>query len=198
MSDLNAIRADYDAKTTVVYGAYSPAIANPALAAQKFVSPYSFTRMTWLKPSFLWLMERSNWGRKSGQERTLAVRITRAGWDEALSMGVLTSYFPTVHPSPSAWQREFDAAQVHVQWDPERTLRGGDAGYNSIQVGISRHLIERYVAEWIVSITDLTPLVTKIVGLVGAGHADKARTLLPREKHYKVSAPVARRLLIKL
>ena len=35
--------------------------------------------MTWIKPSFLWMMERSNWGRKSGQECVLAVRITRAG-----------------------------------------------------------------------------------------------------------------------
>ncbi|MGW1086997.1 DUF4291 family protein [Streptomyces sp. NPDC002596] len=25
--------------------------------------------MTWIKPSFLWLMHRSNWAQKSGQER---------------------------------------------------------------------------------------------------------------------------------
>jgi hypothetical protein len=77
------IRAYYDAGTIVVYQAYSAEIALPALAAQRFVAPFSFGRMTWIKPSFLWLMERSNWAQKAGQEYVLAVRITRAGWEEA-------------------------------------------------------------------------------------------------------------------
>src|SRR5688572_25858108 len=94
------IRADYNRDTIVVYQAYSDQIADPALKAKKFVSPFSFTRMTWIKPSFLWLMERSNWGKKSGQERTLAVRITRDGWQRALSLGVLTNFEKSVHSSP--------------------------------------------------------------------------------------------------
>ncbi|APA98970.1 RNA helicase [Nocardia seriolae] len=73
------IRADYDRDTIVVYQAYAPAIAEAAVAAQRFVPPFSTNRMTWIKPSFRWLMQRSGWGRKSGQERILAVRITRAG-----------------------------------------------------------------------------------------------------------------------
>lgn len=78
------IRADYDAETIVMYQAYSPAIAIPALRDKRFVAPFSFNRMTWIKPSFLWLMERSNWGQKSGQEHILAVHIKRSGFDEAL------------------------------------------------------------------------------------------------------------------
>ena len=87
---LHEIRADYDRSTIVVYQAYSPAIADPAVAAQRFVEPFSLHRMTWIKPSFLWMMERSNWARKPGQERVLAVRITREGWETALSQAVLT------------------------------------------------------------------------------------------------------------
>lgn len=68
MTKLHEIRADYDADTIVVYQAYAPAIADAALAAQRFVPPFSFSRMTWIKPSFLWLMHRSNWGRKPGQD----------------------------------------------------------------------------------------------------------------------------------
>ena len=83
MSELYEIRATYDTKTITVYQAYNDAIADAALAAQIFVSPFSFHRMTWIKPSCLWLMERSNWGQKPGQERILAVNISRAGWDEA-------------------------------------------------------------------------------------------------------------------
>jgi hypothetical protein len=75
------IRADYDRNTIVIYQAYPPTIADAAVSAGRFVSPFSFYRMTWVKPSFLWLMHRSNWGRKSGQERILAVRMTRVGWE---------------------------------------------------------------------------------------------------------------------
>lgn len=91
MPGLYEIRADYDSSTLVVYQAYPAAIAEPALERQRFVAPFSFERMTWIKPSFLWLMHRSNWGKKRGQERTLAVRIDRAGWEHALALGVLTS-----------------------------------------------------------------------------------------------------------
>src|SRR5687767_4838854 len=97
------IRAKYDANTIVMYQAYAPAIAEPALKAQKFVAPFSFNRMTWIKPSFLWLMHRSNWGRKAGQECILAVHITRAGWEEALKMGVLTTYESSAHRSFKDW-----------------------------------------------------------------------------------------------
>ncbi|MEV0052428.1 DUF4291 family protein [Saccharopolyspora shandongensis] len=79
------IRGEFDARTIVVYQAYSPAVAEPALRANRFVPPFSFNRMTWIKPSFLWLMHRSGWAQKAGQERILAVRITRQGWEEALS-----------------------------------------------------------------------------------------------------------------
>jgi len=47
------IRADYDTRTIVVYQAYSPAVAGAALKAKRFVPPFSFNRMTWIKPSFL-------------------------------------------------------------------------------------------------------------------------------------------------
>ncbi len=45
------IRADYDTDTIVVYQAYAPAIADAALRAGRFVAPFSFHRMTWIKPS---------------------------------------------------------------------------------------------------------------------------------------------------
>ncbi len=57
MAAQREIRAGFDRETLVVYQAYAPAIAGPALAAQRFVPPFSFNRMTWIKPSFLWLME---------------------------------------------------------------------------------------------------------------------------------------------
>src|SRR4028119_1414591 len=106
MSTIDEICAGYGSKTITIYQAYSSSIAYPALQSQRFVPPFSFTRMTWIKPSFLWLMERSNWGQKSGQEVILAVCITRSGWDEALSLGVLTSYAPSGHRNALEWNEE--------------------------------------------------------------------------------------------
>ncbi len=41
--------------------------------------------MTWIKPSFLWMMYRCGWAAKPGQERVLAVRITHEGFAWALT-----------------------------------------------------------------------------------------------------------------
>lgn len=154
--------------------AYSPAIADAALRAGRFVAPFSFHRMTWIKPSFMWLMHRSNWARKPGQERVLAVRITREGWEDTLSQAVLT----TADPAAVA------QAAVHVQWDPERSPRGAALNHYSIQVGIGRHLIRTFNDDWIVSLTDLTPQVRKATALVQTGHATKAQRLFPAERAY--------------
>jgi hypothetical protein len=196
MSAEHEIRADFDRESIVVYQAYSPAIADAALKAGRFVTPFSFQRMTWIKPSFLWLMHRSNWGKKGGQERILAVRVTRTGWEKALSLAVLTSYVPTAFASRDDWADRFATAQVHLQWDPERTLRGAGLPYNSIQVGLSRHVIREYVDEWVVSIEDYTPRVRKIYDLLYGGQADKAKRQLPPERAYPVPAAMSRRLLI--
>ena len=197
MPSPNRIRADFDARSIVTYQAYNDAIADAALSAGRFVPPFSMSRMTWIKPSFLWLMHRSNWGQKANQNRILKVRISRAGWDEALSKSVLTSFEPRAHSDFPSWRQAFERAEVHVQWDPERTLRGADAGCNSIQVGISRALIEKLVSEWTISIEDLTPLARKIHALLQLGQAEKARRLLPGEKEYAVQAQVARRLAME-
>ncbi|KAB8141948.1 DUF4291 domain-containing protein [Chloroflexia bacterium SDU3-3] len=196
MPSTNQIRADYDAQSITIYQAYGSAIAQAALKAQRFVPPFSLSRMTWIKPSFLWLMERSNWGQKSGQEHILAVRITRAGWDAALEQGVLTSFEPAAHGTSQRWQQQFAQAAVHIQWDPERSLRGADMGCGSIQVGLSRHVIQRYVEEWVLEIRDLTPQVRKIHALLRAGQAEKARRLLPPERTYPVAPKIASWLLI--
>lgn len=155
---LRQIRADYDATSITLYQAYAPAVATPAVATGRFVAPFSRGRMTWIKPSFRWLMHRSNWARKPGQERILAVRITREGWERALAQAVLT----TADPAALA------TATVHVQWDPERSLGGAALNHYSIQVGIGRSVIDALVDDWTLAITDLTPQVRRIAELVRA------------------------------
>jgi hypothetical protein len=191
------IRAVYNSRSIVVYQAYRTAIALPALQHQRFVAPFSLNRMTWIKPSFLWLMERSNWGLKPGQEMILAIHITRQGWEEALSHAVLTSYDPRVYRDYEDWRAQFEHALVHVQWDPERTIRGKSLPARSIQVGLSRHIIHQYVNDWIVEIQDYTPLARKIYGLLQAGQEARARGFLPKERVYPLDPPLARRIGIR-
>ena len=141
-------------------------------------------------------MQRSNWGLKSGQERILAVRMKRAGWEKALGCAVLTNYEPAVFRSPADWRQQFDAAVVHLQWDPECSIRGEKLPYYSIQVGLSRHIIHEFAEQWITSIEDFTPRVNKIHALLKSGRADQAKRLLPAEKVYPVSKELSRRMLM--
>ena len=191
------IRARYDDHSIIVYQAYREEIALPAIAQNRFVPPFSLNRMTWIKPSFLWMMERSNWGTNPWQEYILAVRITRQGWEEALAQAVLTSPESGVYRDADEWRTRQKQALVNVQWDPERTIRGASLPYRSIQVGLSRHIIEQYVNEWTLEIRNETPLVRKISALLKAGETGKAKDLLPSERVYPVSAAIARRLGMK-
>ena len=40
--------------------------------------------MSWIKTNFLWMMYRCGWASKKNQERVLAVRITREGFETIL------------------------------------------------------------------------------------------------------------------
>lgn len=194
MVNVREVRADYDADTIVVYQAYGAAIAEPAIAHGRFVSPFSFKRMTWIKPSFLWLMHRSNWGSKNGQDRTLRVRISREGWEKALELGVLTSPDGSVFSDAQKWETDFKAARAHVQWDTERSLRGAALDYQSIQVGLTRHVIQEFVDNWIVQIEDMTATVAKMRRLLKQGKIAEAKRQLPTERTYPVIDRIARRL----
>lgn len=169
------IRARFDARCIVVYQAYNHAIADAALAAQRFVAPFSVTRMTWVKPSFLWMMERCGWATKPNQERVLAVHLLRERFDAALAAAVSTSEANT-------------NAAIRVQWDPERSLRGGKLEHRSLQLGLGRAVASAYATEWISAIEDVTPLVKRIDALRRAGEWEHAARLLPEERVYAAEA----------
>jgi hypothetical protein len=175
------VRADHDTTTIVVYQAFRPEIAEAAVAAQKFVPPFSVGRMTWIKPSFLWMMERCGWATKPGQERVLAVRITRAGWEEALGSARLSDDGTRDAP-------------VVVQWDPERNARGAKLDHRSIQVGLGRGIVRRYVDAWTTEIRDVTPLVSRLRKLRAEHAWDRVTASLPPERPYPLPLAIRRRL----
>jgi hypothetical protein len=177
------IRAVYDERTVTVYQAYPPEIAEPAVLAGRFVPPFKRDRMTWIKPSFLWMMYRCGWATKPGQERVLAVSITRAGFDWALANACLSHYDPAVHQDRAEWSRQLKGSPVRVQWDPERSPQLGELPYRSLQLGLGGVAVGHYVDEWITGITDVTALAHEIHGLVRAG--EDATAQLPVERPYQ-------------
>ncbi|MFI6763399.1 DUF4291 domain-containing protein [Micromonospora sp. NPDC050417] len=181
------IRALHTTDTITVYQAFSPAIAEPALAAGRFVAPFKRERMTWIKPSFLWMMYRCGWAEKPGQERVLAVEITRDGFAWALAHACLSHFDRDQHTDRAAWARQLKTSPVRVQWDPERSLRLGALPYRSLQVGLSGEAVHRYVDEWTVTITDVTPTVRRIRELLRAGDERGATALLPEERPYPLT-----------
>src|SRR6185503_10472687 len=113
------IMAQFNAETVVVYQAYRPAIGRYAAQHQHFGGEFSFSRMSWIKPNFLWMMYRSGWGTKEGQEITLAVRLRRKAFGEILQQAVLSSYVPEVYLSQDNWKKRLAESLVRLQWDPD-------------------------------------------------------------------------------
>jgi hypothetical protein len=185
------VRAVHDDDTLVVYQAYAPQIAEPAIAAGTFVAPFKRERMTWIKPSFLWMMYRSGWATKPGQERVLAITITRAGFEWALAHACLSDYEPALHGSHEEWEQRKRASPVRVQWDPERSLQLERLDHRAIQIGLGGEAVDRYVDEWIRAIADITPLAREIGTLVGSGQLEVARALLPVERRLELPVDVA-------
>jgi uncharacterized protein DUF4291 len=178
------VRALFDDTTLTVYQAYSPHIADAAIAAGTFVPPFKLDRMTWVKPSFLWMMYRSGWATKPGQERILAIRITHAGFVQALNDACLSHYDPDMHPSYDDWQRHKLASPVRVQWDPERSLDLSPLPWRTIQVGLSGRAARQYATEWISEITDVTRTAHDLRVLAHEHKYAEAQRRLPAEKPY--------------
>ncbi len=188
------IRADLRPHTLVVYQAYSFAIAEPALRLGRFASPFSRDRMTWIKPSFLWMAYRCGWGTKAGQEHVLAVEITRAGFEWALAHSALSHFDPTVHEDHAAWRESLSASPVRIQWDPERDVHLRPLDQRSLQVGLGGEAIHRYVDDWIVSIEDVTNRMQAVQQAVEADRGEAAEALLPIERPYPLPDDLAGRI----
>ncbi|ENU58303.1 hypothetical protein L291_1948 [Acinetobacter guillouiae MSP4-18] len=196
MSAYHQIRALYDRDTITVYQAYNQQIAQLAVQQQKFVSPFSFHRMTWIKPSFLWLMERSHWATKSNQNHILAIRVKRDFWEYLLQQSIHTDPILSAHKNGEHWFESFENAKVHIQWDPERNLKGTKLEQRSIQIGISRFLIQAFNNTAIHSIQDITPLVTKMAQFRRLGKYKHAEKLLPKQRIYPLNDALKKHLVI--
>ena len=178
------ILAQYDTDSVIVYQAYRPTIGNFAVRHGYFGEEFKLSRMTWIKPNFLWMMYRSGWGRKEGQEVILAIRIQRDAFDLILSQAVHSKFIPEIYPHKQAWSRALKSADVRLQWDPDRTPSGQRLERRAIQLGLRGEAIIHYSREWILSIEDISEFVAQQRQHALSGNYESLMT--PREYVYKV------------
>jgi len=190
------ILAQYDDRSVVVYQAYNPAIAGFAVDHNRLAGAPGFGlgRMSWVKPNFLWMMYRSGWATKPGQERVLAIHVDRAFFDRVLAAAAWTRFEPAVHATEAEWRANLDASPVRLQWDPDHGPGGNPLTRRAIQLGVVGEVLEEFTSTAIVAIEDLTPFVHAQDEIRRARGADLAT---PRERVYPVAdSKTARKLML--
>lgn len=156
------ILAQFDEENIRVYQAYNNKIADEAISLGTFGSYFKMERMTWIKPSFLWMMYRSGWATKEGQERILAIDIKRTGFNIILENVVLSTFKAEIYGQYENWKMHLENSQVRCQWDPDRDIFGNQLDRRAIQLGLKGNIIKNYVNDWIVKISDISDQVIEI------------------------------------
>ncbi|HEY3464680.1 MAG TPA: DUF4291 family protein [Amycolatopsis sp.] len=77
-------------------------------------------------------------------------------------------------------------AQARVDWEPERDLDHTPLDFQAIR------LTNASVDEWITAITDVTPVMRDISGLLATDQLHKAVKLVPHEPPYPLSEDLAK------
>lgn len=185
MTEYIQIRAVFDDEKVRVYQAYNSIIAEEAVRLGTFGKHFKLERMTWIKPSFLWMMYRCGWAEKENQEHVLAVDIKRESFDYMLENAVLSNYHHEMGISQEEWKRQIAKSEIRCQWDPERDTHGNSLPYRSVQIGIRGGCVQRYVSEWILGVEDITDQVKAIKSKLDAH--DDISVYLPREKVYPMT-----------
>lgn len=188
-----SILAQFDEHSVIVYQAYRQSIGHFAAEHQYFGGDFSLDRMTWVKPNFLWMMYRSNWGRTEGQEVVLAIRLARAAFDQILGSAVNSSFESSDYLDSPSWKRALKASEVRLQWDPDHAPDGRKLARRAIQLGLRGSAIAKYARDWILEIEDISDFVAEQRQHLDLNTLDQLVT--PRERVYNVSdGKVAARL----
>jgi hypothetical protein len=187
------ILAHYDADAVIVYQAYRSSIGRYAAEHGAFGGDFSYSRMSWVKPNFLWMMYRSGWGTKEGQEVTLALRLRREFFDALLGQAVPSSWDRDQLATEEEWTRAVGRSAVRLQWDPDHHPSGGKLERRAIQLGLRGEVLEAFGRRELVKVMDVSEFVAEQRSLLSSGGVSALVT--PRERVYRPADPaVAARL----
>ena len=165
----------------VVYQAYKKSIAEYSVKNQILGgSDFSYSRMSWIKPNFLWMMYRCGWAEKENQERVLAIWIKKEVLEDILRNATFTSYQPGFFSSENEWRKELENKKVRLQWDPDYNYNGEKLERRAIQLGLKDKVLEKFGKEQIECIMDITDFVKEQKEHIDGNRIDKL--LIPKER----------------
>ncbi len=107
----------------------------------------------------MWMMYRSGWGMKAGQEITLAIRIHRPFFENLLAQAVETSFTNSHYSTYGEWEQAIATSSVRMQWDPDHTPTGAPLPRRALQLGLRRQPLKAYGNEEIIDVLDLTTFI---------------------------------------
>jgi len=184
------ILAHFDDDSIVVYQAYRPAIGHYAASHGYFGGPFSFSRMTWIKPNFLWMMYRSKWGTKIGQKVILAITLKRNFFDKVVAQAVPALFRESNFKNQSDWKKSLAKNPIRVQWDPDRNPYGHAISRRAIQLGLKGDIVKEYAQDATLQIEDISEFVQKQYRHVQSQNLQKL--IMPVE-HVYVADSVSRK-----
>jgi hypothetical protein len=155
------ILAQFDDETIIVYQAYSPRIGHFALENNCFGGDFKYSRMSWIKPNFLWMMYRCQWGHAEGQEFVLALRLRRRFFDSLLAQAVPSSFDAQAFASREDWATAVARLDIRLQWDPDHLPTGEKCERRAIQLGLRGAALEAYGKREIIQIIDISAFVAE-------------------------------------
>jgi len=182
-SDVQVFVGEWDDEGVYVYQAFCDDIADWALAHQSFGGPqFSTSRMSWIKPSLGWMLYRSGYGHKPGQNRILKVKLRHDTMSEILSQ---CQCVDTNKATRSKHGSDSGEGNGRVQWDPERDVMSADGREpremlrrRAIQIGLKGKAYEVYLNS-LICISDVTELGHRICTAHRAKKKSAMDDLLP-------------------
>lgn len=158
----------------IVYQAFNPEIAEYAVKNQRFGgSQYSFERMSWIKPNFLWMMYRAGWASKEHQQNILAISLPLETFREIFKSAIHSSFQRHIYQSEEDWKQKVQDSSIRLQWDPDHDPHGNKLERRAVQIGLRRESLKKFATEWITEIEDITGFVKKEHEKVLANQLDK-------------------------
>jgi len=177
-TDVQFFVGEWDEEGVYVYQAFKDEIADWALEHQYLGGPhFNTTRMTWIKPSFAWVLYRSGYGKKGNQNRVLKIKLPHDAIAHILSL--------------CQCKESGGGSKGRVQWDPARDIMTSDdkgktprkrLRERAIQIGMKGSISQFYVQN-IIQIEDVTELAQRV------GKAHKIKNRKKSEKAMKNLLP---------
>jgi hypothetical protein len=144
----------------IVYQAFNHNIAKYAIENQKFGGEhYSFNRMSWIKPGFLWMMYRAGWASKEHQQKILAISLPFIHFKTILQQATISHFDEQLFKTHEEWKAELAQTEVRLQWDPDHDPYGNKQDRKAIQLGMKGDILKKFCTEWIIKIEDITEFV---------------------------------------